>query len=307
MITTEKYVPVGIMINGIPAVRIGGLEHFDVSQVFDCGQAFRFLPVGDDPYHVGGVAFGKYIELVQSHDTLTIVNATVNDYEGIWKRYLGLDLDYGEIKRELTDAFARQKDSGVFENAVKIGGGIRLLRQEPWECLCSFIISQNNNIPRIRKIIGALCEKYGEPIRFGESVHYSFPSAHVIADAGIDEIFALRTGFRAKYICDAARAVSTGELELDALKALEPNEVERALCSVKGVGPKVAACAMLFSLEKYDAFPIDVWVKRILEKYYPDGLDISALGRYAGIAQQYLFFYERYTVNAAEPKDRKRS
>lgn len=295
------YVPEKLKISetlsrGVPAVRIEGLEHFDVSQVFDCGQAFRFLPIDGDQYHVGGVAYGKYIELLQAGDTLTIINSTVCDYENIWKHYLALDVDYGEVKRELSDAMRAQGDSGVFERAVAVGDGIRLLRQEPWECLCSFIISQNNNIPRIRKIIGALCEKYGEPIVFDGNTYYSFPSAETVADVGVDGIFALRTGFRAKYICDAARAVSSGELDLYKLFELDAAEAEKALCTIKGVGPKVAACAMLFSLEKYDAFPIDVWVKRILEKYYPNGLDVTALGRYAGIAQQYLFFYERYNV-----------
>lgn len=285
-----------VLSRGVPAVCVEGLEHFDVSQIFDCGQAFRFLPIDGNQYHVGGVAYGKYIELLQIGDTLTIINSTVCDYENIWKHYLALDVDYGEVKRELSDAMRAQGDSGVFERALNVGGGIRLLRQEPWECLCSFIISQNNNIPRIRKIIGALCEKYGEPIEFDGNTYYSFPSAETVADAGVDEIFALRTGFRAKYICDAARAVSSGELDLNKLFEIDTAEAEKALCHVKGVGPKVAACAMLFSLEKYDAFPIDVWVKRILEKYYPSGLDITALGRYAGIAQQYLFFYERYTV-----------
>ncbi|MBQ4137488.1 MAG: DNA-3-methyladenine glycosylase 2 family protein, partial [Clostridia bacterium] len=276
------------------AVRVAGLEHFDISQIFDCGQAFRFLPVGDDPYHVGGVAFGRYVEFIQDGDTLIIKNATYADYENIWKRYLALDIDYAQIKSELEQAFLSQSDRGVFSRAVKLGHGIRLLRQEPWECLCSFIISQNNNIPRIRKIIDALCKRYGDRIEFDGNEYYSFPTPEVIAEAGVDAIFELRTGFRAKYIHDAALAVSEKRLELDSLFSLEGAEVERILCRIKGVGPKVAACAMLFSLEKYEAFPIDVWVKRILEKYYPDGLDISALGEYAGIAQQYLFYYERY-------------
>ena len=283
-----------INIGSIKAVKVTSLEDFDISQIFDCGQAFRFLPVGDNQYHVGGVAFGRYVEFIQEGNTLIIKNSTLTEYENIWRRYLALDIDYSQIKSELEVAFEKQGDKGVFSRAIKVGHGIRLLRQEPWECLCSFIISQNNNIPRIRKIIDALCKRYGERIEFEGNEYYTFPAPEVIAEAGVDAIFELRTGFRAKYIHDAALAVSEKRLELESLFALDADAVERELCSVKGVGPKVAACAMLFSLEKYDAFPIDVWVKRILEKYYPDGLDIKALGKYAGIAQQYLFYYERY-------------
>ncbi len=298
MIQTENYICERIMSDGTKAVQISELEHFDIAQIFDCGQCFRFLPVNGDPYHIGGVAFGKYIELVQSGSTLTIINATLEDYKSIWHRYLGLDLDYSRVKSELLAAFAPQDNTGVFKRALNCGAGIRILRQEPWECLCSFIISQNNNIPRIRKIIASLCEKYGERIKYGNATFYSFPPPEAIVRAGVDAIFELRTGFRARYIYDAACAVCEKRLDFEVLRGLDVPELERALCSVKGVGPKVAACAMLFSLEKYEAFPIDVWVRRILEKYFSDGLDITALGRYAGIAQQYLFYYERYAVGA---------
>ena len=278
----------------VPFVRVDGLEHFDVSQIFDCGQAFRFLPLPapEGSFAVGGVAYGKYVEFVQSGNTLTIRNSTLSDYENIWKHYLSLDADYSEIQLDLKARF----DSEVFEKAVEVGDGIRLLRQEPWECVCSFIVSQNNNIPRIRKIIESMCEKYGEEIEFEGKRHYAFPTPEALANAGVDAIFELRTGFRAKYIYDAATKVANGELDLAKLFELDTNDALAELCRVNGIGPKVASCALLFAFEKYDAFPIDVWVKKIIEKYFPDGLDIKSLGDYAGIAQQYLFFYERYVV-----------
>lgn len=279
--------------NGIPCVVVKGIRDFDVALIFDCGQCFRFMPVESEyDFAVGGVAFGKYVEFCQSGDTLVIRNANTYDFEHIWKRFLSLDLDYGEIKKELSE----KMNSPVFDKAAEIGSGIRILRQEPWECVCSFIVSQNNNIPRIRKIIEAMCEKYGNKIEFEGKAYYSFPSPERLADAGVDEIFKLRCGFRAKYIHDAATLVSEKKINLDKLFALGTKDAESELCRIKGVGPKVAACALLFAFEKYDAFPIDVWVKKILEKYFPDGLDINTLGRYAGIAQQYLFYYERYTV-----------
>ncbi len=294
--THENYRIYKTSVRTFPAIRLTGLADFDISQIFDCGQCFRFMPLGNDPYHIGGVAFGRYIELVQKGDELLIINSDIDDFENIWKRFLSLDVDYADIKKQLVDAFEKQGDDRVFAEAVKLGGGIRLLRQDKWECLCSFIISQNNNIPRIRKIIGAMCEKYGEPVEFDSKIHYSFPTAEALLNAGVDGIFALGTGFRAKYIYDAARALVSGEIDLEALAKIDTADAEHKLCKIKGVGPKVAACALLFSLEKYDAFPIDVWVKRILDKYFKSGLDIPALGRYAGIAQQYLFYYERYTV-----------
>ncbi len=279
--------------NGVSCVTVEGVEDFDVRLVFDCGQCFRFMPVPSEyEYALGGVAYGKYIEFCQSKDTLVIRNATLDDYKRMWKRYLGLDTDYGVIKRELSSILA----GSVFDKAVSVASGIRILKQEPWECLCSFIISQNNNIPRIRKIIEAMCEKYGDEIYFNGRVYHTFPSADVLMEAGIDEIFKLKCGFRAKYIFDAASLVCKHKILLESLFDMTFKEAEEILCTIKGVGPKVASCVLLFAFEKYEAFPIDVWVKKIIEKYYPNGLDIKSLGKYAGIAQQYLFYYERYTV-----------
>ena len=160
-------------------------------------------------------------------------------------------------------------------------------------------MSQNNNIPRIKKIIAALSEEYGEKFEYksgdGESkTFYSFPTAEALARAGEEALYALRTGFRAKYIYDAARKVAEGELDLGSIAKLPTSEAAAELMKIKGVGLKVASCVLLFGFGRTEAFPVDVWVRRVLDKYYPDGLDTTALGRYAGIAQQYLFYYERY-------------
>lgn len=283
-------------------VKIEGLENFLISQIFDCGQCFRFDPVAE-PHHLSeieGVAFGRYIRLWQdSPDSVTICNTTAEEYEHIWKHYLALDADYSEIRRDIAAKFAAASGGAdtVMPRAMECGSGIRILRQEPWETVCSFIVSQNNNIPRIKKIIAAMCRAYGEKIFFGGEVYYSFPTAKALAEAGESAIFELRTGFRAKYIYDAACKAASGELDYGAIMAASPERAQELLCKIKGVGPKVAACAMLFGFDKTEAFPIDVWIKRVLAKYYPNGLDISALGKYAGIAQQYLFYYERYMEN----------
>lgn len=262
---------------------------FSVAQTFDCGQCFRFDPVVSTEHEVeyAGVAFGRYISFAQDGDILTITGTDEGEFESLWRRYLALDEDYTAIKRSVSAA----ANSPAMDEAIKFGGGIRILRQDPWEALCSFIISQNNNIPRIKKIIAAMSEKYGEPIGGGR---FAFPTAHALAGAGEDELFALRTGFRAKYIADAARKVASGELDLSAVAGMTHEEAQRVLCTVKGVGPKVASCALLYGFGKTDAFPVDVWMRRALDKYFPNGLDLAALGPNAGMAQQYLFYYERY-------------
>ena len=288
-------------IDGVTSVRIAGLDNFKISQIFDCGQCFRFDPVAS-PRHAcefEGVAYGRYIRLGQdTPDSVMIYNTTTAEYEAIWKHYLALDLDYAEVRCDIAERFSLATGGRdvIMTRAMKYGDGIRILRQEPWEAVCSFIISQNNNIPRIKKIIAAMCREWGEPIFYCGEVYYSFPTAEALVKAGEKAIFDIKTGFRAKYIYDAACKAASGELDFAAITAASFDEAAEMLCSVKGVGPKVAACAMLFGFDKTEAFPIDVWIKRVLGKYYPGGLDISALGKYAGIAQQYLFYYERYNA-----------
>ena len=305
-------------------VTITGLCDFDINQIFDCGQCFRFDPSPDGG--IEGVAFGRFIRFKQPDEgTLIITGSDKADYESIWKPYLTLDDDYGAIKADIAARFAPFDKTGIIDAAILRGGGIRILRQDPWETLCSFIISQNNNIPRIKKIIAALSDTYGERIAgeriaddkiaderiSGENIagkkfertalggarriYSAFPTARALCDAGTDAIYALRTGFRAKYIYDAARRVADGSTDLDAISKMPSAEAAAELMKIKGVGIKVANCTLLFGFGRTDAFPVDVWIKRVLEKYYPDGIDITALGPWGGIAQQYLFYYERYT------------
>lgn len=288
----------GRLPDGTPFVIVKGIEYFQVGQVFDCGQCFRFDPTEDGGFE--GIAGGQYIKLCQDNDnTLELIGITAEDYYGFWRHYLALDDDYAKIRAEISACAAaasgsRAERDPVMENAMSCGAGIRILHQEPWETLCSFIISQNNNIPRIKKIIAAMSEKYGEPIDVGGRRFHAFPTAEALVAAGVDGLAELRTGFRAKYIYDAAVKVSDGEIDPVRIGASDFAEADETLRGIKGVGPKVSACALLFGFGKTEAFPIDVWIKRVLAKYYPDGLDIAKLGKYAGVAQQYLFYYERY-------------
>ena len=236
----------------------------------------------------GGTAFGRRVVFEErGGGVIRIYGCTgEEDFENVWKKYLSLDEDYDEIDRSIISAMTCDSDRRVMEDAVRCGAGIRILKQDPFECLISFIISQNNNIPRIKKIISALCEKYGE--------NGSFPTPEALVNAGEEGLFALKTGFRAGYIYDAAKRVASGETDLSAVFAADFADAEKQLCLIRGVGPKVSACVLLFGFGKTEAFPIDVWIKKSLERHFPGGFDPSRLGKNAGIAQQYLFYYERW-------------
>lgn len=266
-------------------------DFFDLNQIFDCGQCFRFDKSNEKENVFEGIAYGKFISILQNKDSITIFGSDENDFEKIWRNFFALDEQYQDIR---SDILAKFKNDKTILLAMEKGKGIRILRQEPWEAVCSFIISQNNNIPRIKKIINSLSEKFGKEIRVGDKIYYSFPTANALYNAGVDEIFALKTGFRAAYIYDAAKKVATGELDLSEISKYDTEALIENLMTVKGIGPKVASCAALFGFGKTNAFPIDVWVKKVIQKYYPQGIDIQSLGSYSGIAQQYLFYYERY-------------
>ena len=292
----EKVIPFTLE-NGVFGVKIENPPRIDIFKTFDCGQCFRFDPVSffGNKYEYGGVAFGRYVVFGQScENELFIYNSTLEDYEKIWRPFLAFDVDYetgdGIISSSLKNSH--------MDKAIECSRGIRILRQDSWEAVCSFIISQNNNIPRIKKIISSLCQKYGGSVCFLGETYYTFPDSAVLLEAGEGEIFALKTGFRAKYIIDACQAICENRISLESISEKSFEESVLELCRVKGIGLKVASCALLFGFDKTEAFPIDVWMKRALEKYFPGGIDVPALGKWAGIAQQYLFYYEKYIQNS---------
>ncbi len=272
---------------------VGGVGDFSVFRTFDCGQCFRFDPVAGGKYknQVEGIALGKYVSFADTDkDGEILIYSSEEDFWNKWYGYLALDMDYDTVNRRICEAMDGA-DREHMEKAVEAGRGIRILRQDKWEALCSFIVSQNNNIPRIKKIIAEMCRRYGEKIDGG----YAFPTAEALYLAGEEAIFDMRTGFRAKYIYDAAKKVSSGEISLDEVSAAASyDEAASMLEKISGVGPKVAACTLLFGFSRLEAFPIDVWMKRVAEKRFPGGLDHTVFGQWAGIAQQYLFYFERY-------------
>ena len=290
-------------IGGLYRVSVRTNGNFDVGKIFDCGQCFRFDRVESSVHETeySGVAHGRVVSFGQDGDMLYIYNSTEEDYENIWRRYLGLDVDYGEIDRRLLSC----TDSQPFSEAVAYGNGIRILRQDTEEAIISFIISQNNNIPRIKQIIERLSALCGEHIDIPEEMeaHLSgrsslcgFPAAEALLSLGVDGLFDAKTGFRAKYIYDACQRIVSGDVSVEELSELGSTaDGLEYLCRIKGVGPKVASCILLFSCGRLDAFPVDVWIKKAMTRYFP-GNDFSPemFGEYAGVAQQYLFYYERY-------------
>ena len=251
---------------------------FDLALTLDCGQAFRWKQSEDGSFE--GIAMGKYLKVKQNGSDLVFFNTTEDDYNNIWKKYFDFERDYSEILNR-----ARKND--LLLKITQNCGGVRLLKQDPWEALCSFIISQNNNIPRIKGIIDRLCENFGDKINGG----FTFPTAEKLAALSVEDLAPLRSGFRAKYILSAAQKCCN-EINLSSLNNLPIEKAREALMSIKGVGPKVADCTLLFGLGFHSAFPMDVWMKRAMAVLFnnklPDGLDDCA-----GIIQQYIFHYAR--------------
>lgn len=277
-------------------VIISGLDHFKPELVFDCGQCFNFEVTEDGGF--SGVVLDRVVTVYPvDESTFKLCNVDEKFFSYI-SSYFCLDDDYDTVCRDIISSLEKEgRDTDVMKKAMEAGRGIRLMKQDKWQTLCSFIISQNNNIPRIKKIIGTLSREFGTPFTYEGKTYYTFPTAKALYEAGEDAIFECKTGFRAKYIYDAASRVVKGQIDLELIDSMTTCEAAQCLMEIKGVGPKVAACVLLFGYGKKDAFPIDVWVKKVLSKYYDEKFSPEYFGKYSGIAQQYLFYYERYLVS----------
>ncbi len=256
-----------------------GVECFNIGLSLDCGQAFRWRKDAENNWC--GIVKNKYLKLKQINDTTVVFyNTTEEDFNDVWLEYFDLSRDYKTILNNYNET--------NLISACEKYNGIRILKQNEWEVICSFIISQNNNIPRIKGIIERLCESFGEKIDGG----YTFPSAETLANKTLEELSCLRAGFRAKYILDAACKISSGEVDIEKIKQMPFDDAKAELLKIKGVGEKVAQCSLLYGFGRIEAFPQDVWVKRIVSELYPDGLPECIKGT-EGIAQQYLFHWRR--------------
>lgn len=253
-------------------------KHFDIPLCLDCGQAFRWKETENG--HWEGIVCGKFLSVKQEENKTTFFNTTKEDFNNLWIKYFDLERDYEKILSSY--------DEENLITACKAYPGIRILKQDEWEAICSFIISANNNIPRIKGIIERLCENFGEKIDGG----YTFPTPEKLAGLEVEDLAVIRSGFRAKYIIDAARKISSGEVDLEKVRTMNFDDAKNELLKIKGVGEKVAQCSLLYGFGRIEAFPVDVWVKRIVAELYPNGLPECIKGT-EGIAQQYLFHWRR--------------
>lgn len=275
-------------------ILIRGVRDFNPVHIFECGQCFRWNAEADGSYT--GVAFGKVINIRQEGSAIKISNTDELEFKAIWEDYFDLKRDYAEIKASVSI-------DEMMVKSVEFGSGIRILKQEPWEMLISFIISARNSIPNIKKTVEKISKAFGEYIGdYKGKSYYAFPRPEVLAELQEADIRQYGTSFRTKYIIDSAKKiVESGGI--DSLKAMDTLAAREKLMQFSGVGPKVSDCVLLFGLSKYDVFPVDVWVQRVMDECYLNGkvknLDkiraygLELFGDYAGFGQQYLFYYAR--------------
>ena len=289
------------------SIILENVKDFNIKQILECGQCFRWERITDTNYII--VAYRRVIEVIQEGDTVTILNTNMKDFNEVWKNYFDLDVNYEEVKEELS------KDE-LLKKSVEFGYGIRILNQDPFEMLISFIISARNSIPSIMKTIKKISERWGDKIEYRGNIYYAFPTPEQLREVTLEEIKDTGASFRSKYIIDTIAKVNSAieaknngtlneelqQFDLEYIKSLPVDECHKALQNFMGVGAKVADCIMLFSMGKHSAFPVDVWIKRAMIHFYlaPD-VSLNKIrvfgrekfGELAGLAQQYLFYYAR--------------
>jgi len=265
-------------------------DSFDISQILECGQCFRFKKLKEYEYTI--IAYKRVLHIEQKGKDIEFYPCSEQDFKSIWINYFDLNTDYSKIKQELS------KDA-VLKKAIEYAPGIRILNQETWECLISFIISQNNRIPMIKQAVQNISKKYGDCI---EDEFYAFPTLEQLINANEEDLKQCKTGFRATYILNACNMVKSGEVKLNEFDNMTTEEIRENLMTIKGVGPKISDCVLLFSQGRTEVFPTDVWIKRVMQYFYFDKevsikeihkLAYEKFGKLAGVAQQYLFNYAR--------------
>lgn len=259
-------------------------KDFNLRQICQSGQCFRMKEIQDGKFQV--LAGNRYLEVEQKEDRIQFF-CREEEFENFWKRYFDLDQDYGEYKRKI------DPDDGYLVKAAEFGQGIRILRQDLWEMIVSFLISQQNNITRIRRCIDNLCTTYGEKCTTdaGKS-YYGFPSPESLACLEEDELKACNLGYRSKYVVRSARMIVEGTVDLQQISSMGYGEAKEELLKLFGVGEKVADCICLFALHHLEAFPVDTHIRKVLEEHYPQGFPKLRYQGFEGIMQQYIFYYD---------------
>ena len=278
---------------------INDIKSFELRDIFDCGQCFRWNEQDDGSYT--GIIKNGVLNVKKEESNVIFSGLLNEDIEKVCNEYFDLNTDYELIKEKLSTVDDNLKKS------IEYGEGIRILNQDLWECIISFIISANNNIPRIKKIIDRISKNYGEEIIWNDKKYYTFPTEKELSKASIEDLRKLGLGFRDKRVYITTKMILNKEVDLDEIIKLDnSNEIREKLLSLDGVGEKVADCIMLFSLKRFDVFPVDVWVRRVMNELYIKNeneekvnktevrkIAEEKFGSLAGIAQQYLFYYRK--------------
>ena len=274
-------------------------ESFNLKDIFECGQCFRWNKNDDGSYI--GVVKDAVIKVEKTGKKIVFSGTSTKNFESIIRDYFDLDTDYREYKEKLS------KVDKYLAESIEFGSGIRILKQDLWECIISFIISANNNIPRIKKIIERISAKYGKKISFEGKNYYLFPTPEELSKASVQDLRDLGLGFRDKRIYNTTKMILNKEFNLDSFEKIDnTSKMREELLKLDGVGPKVADCILLFACKRVDVFPIDVWVRRVMNDLYihkekEEDVNKKELQKLAeekflglsGIAQQYLFYWKR--------------
>ena len=280
--------------------KISNIDSFELKDIFDCGQCFRWNEQQDGSYT--GVFGDNVLNVAKIGNEVIFKGICKTDIKETVEKYFDLNRDYQKIKSEL------EKIDENMKKSVEYGQGIRILNQDLWETIISFIISANNNIPRIKGIIERLSKKYGKEIEWKDTKYYTFPTAKDLKDVTVQEYRELGLGFRDIRLYETTQMILDKKVDLEEMKRNpDTMEVREQLLSLSGVGPKVADCILLFSdLKRFEVFPIDVWVRRVMNDLYIHNEDETKVnkkqiekiaqekfGDLAGLAQQYLFYWRR--------------
>ena len=279
---------------------INKIPTFKMKDIFECGQCFRWNKQEDGSYI--GIFLNNVLQVNETEDKIIFKGICDGNIEEVVKQYFDLDRDYEKIQNEL------KKIDENMEKSINYGQGIRILNQDLWETIISFIISANNNIPRIKGIIERLSKKYGKAISYNNNIYYTFPAPEELKDVTVEDFRKLGLGFRDIRLYETTQSILNKKVDLEKLKQEENfNKVRETLLTLSGVGPKVADCILLFStLKRFEAFPIDVWVRRVMNELYIhekeekkvkqkqiEQIAYEKFGNLAGLAQQYLFYWKR--------------
>ena len=256
---------------------------FDLQKIADSGQCFRSAALPDGTYRFITGDQTLYIRRVS--DETYEVSCDRDSWERIWTLYFDLGRNYREVSRAIPaeDAFLRR--------AAEAGAGIRILRQDPWETLVTFIISQRKSIPAIRAVVELLSRRYGTPVQTSRETLFTFPTAHQLQGVSLEDYRDCKAGYRAPYLLDAVRQVASGDLDLREIASFPDGELLSALEGVRGVGGKVASCVALFAYGRTACAPVDTWIRKVIRQEYHGKNPFDRYGDAAGIMQQYFFYY----------------